>query len=276
MHRTSIAAAAIAAVLPLAALAVPRASTAAAASSSTTTGADQRRVPAPAVEIEATINRRELTAGEFVKVRGRVTPKAAGQKVILQQRLSGQRRWRESGVAKVKPTGRVVVLDQASTPGHRSYRLLMPATEAFGRSVSNEVWTAVWGWRSLTLSYAEGARSGVDTDVAPVISTNMRPSSIVLTSSGTTGFVEYTVGRECRALMGTYALTDESETGATGTVTVTVDGRPVVTHGMGTGTIQEFHTVDITNAFRIRFDLEASATPAGRAAVASPSVLCLD
>ena len=94
-------------------------------------------------------------------------------------------------------------------------------------------------------------------------------------TAGTPGYIEYTLGKKVRSLRGTYALTDDSTTGASGSVTVLVDGTPVVTHQLTTGTLVEDYVLDVTNAFRIRFDFVGSATPAGRSAVGDPEVLIL-
>ena len=40
-----------------------------------------------------------------VKVKGRVTPKAAGQKVVLQQRVGNKKKWVVTGKAKIKRNG---------------------------------------------------------------------------------------------------------------------------------------------------------------------------
>jgi hypothetical protein len=55
-----------------------------------------------------------------------------------------------------------------------------------------------------------------------------------------------------------------------------VDGTPAWSVDLGTGSIDRDRVIDVTNAFRIRFDLSSSGTPAGYVAVGSPEVLTLE
>ena len=48
-----------------------------------------------------------------------------------------------------------------------------------------------------------------------------------------------------------------------GTVTVTSDGSVAATHPLTVGTIVEDEALDIEGAFRVRFDLTSSSSPAG-------------
>ncbi len=56
---------------------------------------------------------------DTVKIRGRVTPKAAGQKVVLQQRVGNKKSWKVTASAKVKGNGTYVLKDKPTTPGSR-------------------------------------------------------------------------------------------------------------------------------------------------------------
>jgi hypothetical protein len=233
-----------------------------------------RQSAAPAYKVVASINRTEVVAGEdTVRITGKVKPKAAGQKVILQQRRDDTTRWVKSGTAKIKRTGRFVLEDDPSRAGVRFYRVVKPASDGMKSGTSRELRLEVWGWESLTWRGAgvnDGVWVGAHTSFGAV-----PYFGIVQKQAGLPGYVEYTLGGKVRAMRATYALTDNSATGASGTVTVSVDGVPVVTHTLATGTIVEDHAINTTNAFRIRFDLTGSATPAGLAAVGNPEVLYL-
>src|SRR6476620_1404075 len=74
-----------------------------------------------------------------VKVKGRVTPKAAGQKVILQQRVGNKKKWTATGDAKVKKNGTYKLTDKPSTPGPREYRVLKPGSNGFAKGLSKPV-----------------------------------------------------------------------------------------------------------------------------------------
>ena len=237
--------------------------------------APHARQAAAAFRVAARINHTEAVAGEdTVRITGRVRPQAAGQKVVLQQRLDGSRRWVRSGTAKIKGTGRFVLEDDPSRAGVRFYRVMKPAAGGIKAGVSRELQLDVWGWEPLTWRQP-GATSGVSVVASTTFGTEIYDSSLVLQTPGRPGYVEYTLGNKCRSLRAAYALTDDSATGASGSVTVSVDGVVAMTQPFGTGTIVKDRYIDVTDAFRIRFDLVGSATPAGRSAVGTPEVLCL-
>ena len=264
---TFVATAALTALAPVLALTGPTATAAPSASDA--------RAAAP-YAVSAKINRAEVVAGEdTVRITGRVRPAAAGKPVVLQQRAEGSKRWKKSGTAKVKATGRFVLKDDPSSPGVRFYRVLKPAGNGLAAGRSRELKLSVWAWGRLAYRPA-GANAGIVRNTTTYFGTEAFRSSLVTETAGTPGFVEYTLGRKCRTLRATYALTDDSATGATGAVTVTVDGTAKATHALSTGVIAEDRTVDITGAFRLRFDAVASAAPAGSAAIGTPEVLCLD
>jgi hypothetical protein len=232
---------------------------------------------AAAFKVSAAVDKTEVVAGEdIVRITGRVRPKAAGQKVFLQQRRDGTSRWKKSGTATIKPSGRFVFKDgpSANHAGVRFYRVSKPAAAGVKAATSRELQVDVWAWYPLTWLSA-GAHSGVLMSAYTEFGAEGYPYSLVQQTAGTAGYVEYTLGRKVRSLRGTYALTDDSTSGASGAVTMSVDGTAVVTHPLVTGTIVEDYVVDVRNAFRIRFDFAGSATPAGRSAVGDPEVLVL-
>lgn len=266
MNRSAAAAAALAVLAPAMALTTPAA---------TADSAADGRAAAP-YQVTAKIDKADVVAGEdTVRVVGRVKPAAAGQKVVLQQRQDGRNRWTKSGTAKVRSTGRFVLKDDPSTAGVRYYRVLKPAGNGRSAGKSAELRLSVWAWGKLA-HRAPGANAGMVRSTTTYFGTDAYSSSLATQTAGTPGHIEYTLGDKCRTLRATYALTDDSATGASGTVAVTVDGAVKATHQLGTGVIVKDHVVDVTDAFRIRFDATATATPAGTAAVGSPEVLCLD
>lgn len=233
------------------------------------------RQSAAAFKVAARINATEVVADEdIVRITGRVRPAAAGQKVVLQQRMDGTNRWKRSGTARIKPSGRFVLKDDPSRAGVRFYRVVKPAADGLKAGVSRELQLDVWAWYSLSW-FSPGAHAGVLLDAFTQFGAESYANSLLLQTAGTPGYVEYTLGKKVRSLRATYALTDDSTTGASGSVTVTVDGTPVVTHPLATGTVVDDYVIDVRNAFRIRFDLLGSATPPGRSAVGSPEVLYL-
>ena len=208
----------------------------------------------------------------ILKVRGRVTPKAAGQKVVLQQRVGNKKTWKATATAKIKANGTYLVKDDPSTPGKREYRVVKPASNGIGKGISRALAVQVYSWQRLGFR-AAGPQQNL-TVTGATIGTEYYPTSLVTTAAGTASSIEYTLGRKCLELRASYALTDASASGATGSVTVTTDGTVAATHPLTVGTIVADEVLDIEGAFRVRLDLTSSASPAGFAAVATPEVLC--
>jgi hypothetical protein len=202
---------------------------------------------ADAYKVTAKINMTVAIGKEDVlKVRGKVTPKAVGQKVVLQQRVLPKRTWKATGTARIKRDGTYLVKDDPSTAGTREYRVVKPASNGL-----------------------------VNVPVGVNIGAEYYGSSIATATSGTASSLEYTLGRKCLELRATYALTDESVTGSTGTVKVTGDGAVLVDHALAIGTVVADEVVDLTGVFRLKIDATTTAAPtASIVAVGTPEVLC--
>ncbi|HSU03679.1 MAG TPA: hypothetical protein VLK03_14100 [Nocardioides sp.] len=207
-----------------------------------------------------------------IKVRGRVTPKAAGQQVVLQQRVGNKKTWKATGTTKVRANGTYVLKDDPSTPGKRAYRVVKPASNGLAKGISPALDVQVYAWEKLGNRYT-GLQANL-TRGGATIATEYYGSSLLTDVSGTPTFVEYTLGRKCLSLRSTYALTDSSVSGSSGAVSVTGDGAVLASHPLAVGTVVEDEVLDISDVFRLRFDLTSSATPAATAAVADPWVLC--
>ena len=267
MSRTTIAGVALVALAPVAALTAP------AASADGASPTDARR--AASYKVIAKVNKTVVIAKEdTVKVRGRVKPRAAGQKVILQQRVGDKKRWRKTDTARIKRSGRFVLKDKPSTAGEREYRVVKPATRGVRRGVSKAMDVTVYAWERLAFRRA-GATSGVEVLNANIATEGYYPS-LVGTTPGTAGYTEYTLGKKCTSLRATYALDDRSATGTTGSVTVSTDGTARAAFPLSVGTIEADHEMDVTDVFRLRFDMTSTgnATAGAYPAVGLPEVLC--
>ena len=209
---------------------------------------------------------------DTVKVTGRVSPKAVGQKVVLQQRVGTKKSWKQTGTARIKQAGTYVLKDRPTTPGTRQYRVVKPASAGIRTGASKPVTVVVYGWEKL------GRRAaGPNTNVAvtsALIATDYYSPSLVTAAAGTPASIEYTLGRKCLELRSSYALTDAAASGSSGAITVSTDGTARATHALTVGTVVADQVIDITGAFRLKFDLTTTATPAAVAAVAQPEVLC--
>jgi hypothetical protein len=228
---------------------------------------------AQAWSVTAKINKTVAIGKETtLKVRGRVTPKAQGQKVVLQQRVGNKKTWKVTGTTKIKKDGTYLLKDDPSTPGAREYRVVKPASNGLAKGISKPLAVEVYAWQKLGYRPA-----GPITNLAltgATIATDYYGVSLVTDVAGTPSSVEYTLGRKCLELRASYALTDQAATGSSGAVTVTGDGAVLATHPLSVGTIVADEVLDVTDVFRVKLDLTTSATPAAVAAVATPEVLC--
>ena len=227
---------------------------------------------ARAYQVTAKVNADTAVAKEdTVKVRGRVTPKAAGQKVVLQQRVGNKKKWVATGKAKVKPNGKYVLKDKPSTPGAREYRVVKAASNGVRKGISAPVEVQVYRWEKLAY------RTPVATNVTArgvTIGTEYFGQSLATVTPGTAATTEYTLGRKCTAMRASYALTDDSASGSSGAITVTADGKQLASHSLAIGTIVADEQLDLTGVFRIKIDASTTASPDATAAVATPEILC--
>lgn len=252
----------------LALIATPLVATTATATDSTA----ERRAPA-AYSVTAAINTSTAIAKEdTVKIRGRVSPKATGDKVVLQQRMEGKKSWSVSGTAKIKANGKFLLKDEPSAAGTRFYRVLKPAAGKVKKGVSKELELVVYGWEKLG-SRRPGPSTNVTINTA-TIATETFPVSLLTTTFGPPGAIEYTLGKKCLKLRSTYALTDDTFTGGTGTVALKVDGKVAFAAGLAIGDVLADVETNVTGAFRISYELAASANPRAVVAAGSPEVLC--
>ena len=233
---------------------------------------------APTFKVTAAIDKTEVVAGEdTVRITGRVRPKAAGEKVVLQQRLSGSNKWVKSGKATIKPSG---TLRRSRTtragPASGSYRVLKPPPTASRPPPSRELQLDVWGWEHLTVARRRGQRGGRSLGGYTRSARWATTTASCCRRPARTGYVEYTLGKKCRSLRATYALTDDSATGASG-IGDGLGGRdagegPPVRHRHDRDGRRHRRVQRLPRAVRLR---AARPPPAGKSAVGDPEVLCL-
>ncbi len=228
---------------------------------------------APAYSVSAKINKTTAIAKEdTVKIRGRVTPRAAGQKVVLQQRMEGKKSWSVSGKAKVKASGKFLLKDKPTVAGTRFYRVLKPAAGTLKKGVSKEQQLVVYGWEKLGFR-AQGPATNTWVN-SVTIATENYPVSLVTQVAGTPSTIEYTLGKKCLKLRSSYALTDATATGGTGSVALAADGKPAYSTVLSLGQIVTDQVTDVTDVFRISYALTSNASPESYVAAATPEVLC--
>ena len=249
------------------------AATVALAAGSLALTAPAQAAPARAYTVTAKANISVAVAKEdTVKVRGRVTPKAAGDKVVLQQRVGNKKTWKATAKATIKRNGTYLLKDKPTTPGSREYRVLKPGTRGVQKGISKPMAVEVYRWDKLAFR-----TPGPTTNFTPTgvnIGAEYYGQSLATTTAGTPSSVEYTLGRKCIEMRASYALTDESASGSTGSVTVTGDGAVLASHALAVGTLVADETLDLSGVFRLKIDATTTATPAATVAVATPEVLC--
>lgn len=210
---------------------------------------------------------------DTVKVKGRVTPKAAGGKVILQQRVGDKKKWVRTDNVKVKPNGRYVLKDKPTAPGSREYRVFKPGSRGIKKGYSTPVQVQVYRWEKL-VNRPSGPRVNVE-PAGVLVGAEYYSRSLATTTAGTPASIAYTLGRDkCTQLRATYALTDSSATGSSGAVRVSSGSTVLAAHSLSIGSIVSDEVIDISDVFRLTFNLDTSASPAAVAAVANPEVLC--
>jgi hypothetical protein len=236
-------------------------------------GAEVAARAASPFTVKASISSNTAVADQDVlKVTGKVSPKAAGKKVILEQRMEKKTKWRKTGTAKTKKNGRFVLKDDPSTAGVRYYRVVKPASGKNKQGTSKELKVTVYKWEKLAYR-VPGPKLNIDDNFGTNIGAEYFSGSLTTKTPGSPAYVEYTLGRKCLSLQATYALTDGSASGSTGTVALTVDGVVKVNEALTLGTAKAI-TTDVTDAYRIRFDQTSSLTPGGVPTAADVQVLC--
>jgi hypothetical protein len=242
------------------------------------TGATAHAAPdsarrAAAYTVSAKVNKEVVTVGEdVVKVRGKVTPRAAGDKVLLQQRLDGRKTWKGSGEARIRPNGTFVLKDKPSIAGSREYRVVKPAGDGLRKGASAALEVIVYSWDRLG-QRVSGANANANAYTTALVGTRAYPNSLQPVTPGVPSFIEYTLGRLCTDLRTTYALTDSSASGSSGRVALSLDGVVKIDQVLTVGQVVE-STTDLTDVFRLRYDLSSNASPVSFPAVATPEVRC--
>lgn len=219
------------------------------------------------------ISKKELVANQGkVKITGRVTPKASGKVIQLQQQVRN-RRWKDAGKTKVKANGTYKFVDKPSNEGVRHYRVVVPASKGISKGVSKSVTLTVWKWKRLAWDLYQSASDNVEY-MSTAVNAENYGQSLVTKEKGKPGYVEFTLGGKCRKIRFATALTDGSTTGATGQATFSVDGTQQLSTALSIGMTPTFSEFDVWDVSRVRFDLANSADPVGQAAIITPQALC--
>jgi hypothetical protein len=216
----------------------------------------------------------QVTVGQTVSFTGKVTPsgKAAGLKVVLQEKAGAGKPWKVQHAVKVGALGRYHLSDKPTVNTSRQYRVVMPGTAQHARGVSSPVTVKVYGWSKLT------AHPYVNPDsMYPVASVNLNgvayPKSISAQSVNPAS-VEFNVDHKCISLKGTFGIDDRSETGAQSTVSALSDGTQVYTHTFAVGE-KAAQKIALDSPLKLKLTADSVVSGVrGYGAIGTPKILC--
>ena len=237
---------------------------------------DDARKPA-AYTVTAKVNTQDVTFGEdVVKIRGMVTPRAAGKKVLLQQRPDGTRTWTVSTRATIKRNGTYLLTDEPSAIGTREYRVVKLRSDGVRKGTSPIievlVEARVYTWQKLA-QRPRSAYENIAVSSTALIGGQAYAYSFQPFTRGAPSYVEYPLKGLCTELRTTYAMHDSAAAGSSARITLTLDGVTKVDQVLVKGQVVE-STTDLTGALQLRYDLFSTADPASYPVVATPEVLC--
>lgn len=216
----------------------------------------------------------ELVKGKKVTFKGKVSPKAAGQTVVLQQKFAGKP-WKATGSGTLTKRGRYEIADKPTTMNARKYRVVKPASGSHAKGISPNVAVGVFQWHNVYDLQARASRSMYRTERLSIDTVEFTKSleGGYYAAEDPTGFIDYNLERHCITLKATYGMADDADQGSSVKIDVVGDGTELYT---GTFALlqSETKTLDLHGVFRLAFDYTALTDAAASPAVGSPEVLC--
>ena len=215
----------------------------------------------------------QAVAGEdTVTLTGKVSPAAPGSKVKVQVLWEGLKSWKDAGSAKVKKDSTYKFSILPSSHLDRTYRVVKPGddTAATGTSKERALQVLKWEWLS---SLTPSAVKGVSIISEMPINGDIYKHTLYTTVDTPSGYVEYTLGHNAYKLEGTFGLSDRTETGGQGMITLRKDGAKAFSQvfDLGQSVLQK---TNVTDTFRIRIDFaQVADTPVTEPSVGAPRVL---
>ncbi len=209
---------------------------------------------------------------DSVTLTGKVSPAAPGTKVKVQVLWEGRQTWKDAGSAKVKKDSTYTFSILPSTHLDRAYRVVKPgdATAKTGTSKELSLQVLKWEWLS---SMTPSAMKGVSIINEMPINGDTYKHTLYTTVDTPSGYIEYTLGHNAYKLEATYGLSDRTETGGQGTITLRKDGVKSFsqTFDLGQSVLQK---TNVSDAFRIRIDFsQVAGTPVTEPSVGAARVL---
>ena len=230
-----------------------------------------------ATQYQVTLNAsaKEAVAKEdTVKLTGSVIPKPPeGSKVVVQVKYEGLKSWKKVGSATVKPNGNYRFDVEPESHLDRSYRVVKKTDDKAEGDTSRERAVAVTAWSWLNRMVPSAGANVIKTDKMP-INGDVYGHVLFSPTSSSTAFTEFTLGRNCTDLDVTFGLSDRTETGGKAAMSLKSDGAMVYLRAFNLGE-SETKLVDVTDVFRIRFDMaQDDTTPDTEPSLGAGRVLC--
>lgn len=247
----------------------------------TTAGAaDAQRTTAhragKAYAVTAKASTDELVLGKKVTIKGKVSPAAPGQKVLLQKKV-GSKPWHDEAQTKLNGHSKYTFSDRPSTANRRIYRVVIAAHGKHARGISPKRAVTVYAWHDLH-SLAIRASDRIYKSNHVSIDTVDFPRSLLgysnVDSDIQAGFVDFNLTRQCIELKSTFGMDDSADTDSSVQLDVVADGATIYSRSFAL-LESEAKTLSIRNVFRLAFQFTNLNTAVdSRPAVASPRVLC--
>jgi hypothetical protein len=211
---------------------------------------------------------------DTIKLTGSVIPKPPeGSKVVVQVRYEGSKAWKKVGAATVKPNGNYRFDVEPESHLDRSYRVVKKTDDKGEGDTSRERDVAVTAWSWLNRLAPSAEANVVKASTMP-INGDVYGHVLFSPTSSSTAFTEFTLGRNCTDLDVTFGLSDRTETGGKASMSLKSDGALVYNRAFNLGE-SETKLVDVTDVFRIRFDMaQDDTTPDTEPSLGAGRVLC--
>ena len=224
-----------------------------------------------AYAVTAAAKKAEVILGKKVKIVGKVSPKAVGKVVKLQQRTDPKKKWRNQRTAKVRKNGTFKLKDKPTTVAARFYRVVKPGDRKRRKGVSKPIEVTMFRWLDLgKQTYRASSQMWWGDATMNLVE---YPNSLIGVSSATTGFRDYNLGKRCTRFTATVGLSDSSNTDSVSTLWVK-NADTVIFSQPFTFTEYQEVSLPIDDVFRLAVGFDQAAESAGVPAFGSPKVLC--
>lgn len=211
-----------------------------------------------------------LVLGQASKLTGTVSPKAAGDHVLVQERR--RQKWKTFQAAKISASSTYTSTYRPTNAARHVLRVCVPPKGKRAAGCSPTFVVTVSRWQYLyemdSVDYSDVYR----TDPLMINGRSYKKSFITNTYRTSTSFIEFNLSRRCSQLKMSLGVTDSSRTGATAQFEALADGNQLLTRTYELGQSENV-VLDVRNVLRVRLE-GTSTAEGGRIGIGSPQVLC--